>query len=170
MERSHPIHQVSSISIPFTIKKSTIVTIIRAWCLLEVFYSIKNKVPFQVYLTQEQQRKLFYENVKIVSRISTHQSTCWVLNDQLRIHSIIENSVGFEAVDSKVREAIARALQVADSPPSQIQSRSQGTDERLALTAEDKEFIFILNWFQERGLIAADKEAKNVDAITVHFK
>ena len=98
----------------------------------------------------------------IFSRISTRQSTCWVLNDQLRIHSIIENSVGFEAVDSKVREAIARALQkVADS-------HSQGADERLALTAEDKEFV--LNWFQERGLIAADKEAKNVDAITVHFK
>jgi len=134
-----------------------------------VFYNTKNGVPFEVYLTGEQQKQFhdfantnLTEAMLIFSRISTRQSTCWVLNDQLRIHSIIENSVGFEAVDSKVREAIARALQkVADS-------HSQGADERLALTAEDKEFV--LNWFQERGLIAADKEAKNVDAITVHFK
>ncbi len=78
----------------------------RAWCLLEVFYNTKNGVPFEVYLTEEQRRQ-FLELVHqdpgqamlIFSRISTRQSTCWVLNDQLRIHSLIESSVGFEAVD-----------------------------------------------------------------------
>ena len=84
---------------------------------MEVFYNTKNGVDFEVYLTDEQ-RKQFFELVRqdpgeamlIFSRISTRQSTCWVLNDQLRIHSLIESSMGFEAVDKQVHEAIARAL------------------------------------------------------------
>ena len=84
-----------------------------------MFYNTKNNVPFEVYLTEEQ-RRLFVDLAKqdlgkamlIFSRISTRQSTCWVLNDQLRIHSLIESSVGFEAVDRQVHEAIAKALQV----------------------------------------------------------
>ena len=82
-----------------------------------MFYNTKNKVPFEVYLTEEQRGK-FLEMVQenpgqamlIFSRISTRQSTCWVLNDQIRIHSLIESSVGFEAVDAQVLEAIAKAL------------------------------------------------------------
>ena len=81
---------------------------IRAWCLLEVFYNTKNGVPFEVYLTEEQRRQFLELTLRnpgqamlIFSRISTRQSTCWVLNDQLRIHSLIESSVGFEAVDTQ---------------------------------------------------------------------
>ena len=100
--------------------------IIRAWCLLEVFYNTKNTVPFEVYLAEEQQKKFLEiisknagEAMLIFSRISTRQSTCWVMNDQLRIHSLIESSVGFDAVDTQVREAIAKALQVGGQTPHQ---------------------------------------------------
>jgi len=93
--------------------------LIRAWCLLEVFYNTqhRDKVKFEVYLTDEQRGKFLElaqrdpgQAMLIFSRISTRQSTCWVLNDQIRIHRLIESSVGFEAVDAQVREAIARAL------------------------------------------------------------
>ena len=93
----------------------------RAWCLLEVFYSIKNGVPFKVYLTEEQQRQFLASAKKDpdqamlnFSRISTRQSTCWVLNDQLRIHSLIESSVGFEDMDKLVHEAIEQAFKPYD--------------------------------------------------------
>ena len=85
-----------------------------------MFYNTKNGVPFEVYLTEEQRRQFLElvhqdpgEAMLIFSRISTRQSTCWVLNDQLRIHSLIESSVGFEAVDKQVHEAIAKALHPA---------------------------------------------------------
>ena len=142
-----------------------------------MFYNTKNGVPFEVYLTEEQRRQ-FLELVQrapgqamlIFSRFSTRQSTCWVLNDQLRIHSLIESSVGFEAVDRQVHEAIARALHVDHAPShaqQQQQQQQQSQDKRLYLSDGNKEFL--LNWFQAEGLISAEKEAKNVDAITVHF-
>ena len=111
--------------------------IIRAWCLLEVFYNTKNGVPFEVYLDEEQRRQ-FLDLVQrdpgqamlIFSRISTRQSTCWVLNDQLRIHSLIESSVGFEAVDKLVHEAVARALHPAREGSHAYQTTAATTGDR----------------------------------------
>ena len=91
----------------------------RAWCLLEVFYNTKNQVPFEIYLTEEE-RRAFQERLsrdpvevlKSFSRISTRASTCWVINDQNRIHGLIEGSVGFDTMDQVVRDAIAETLKV----------------------------------------------------------
>jgi hypothetical protein len=135
--------------------------------LLEVFYSIKNSVPFQVYLTEEQQRHFleyvtvnFLEAMLIFSRISTRQSTCWVLNDQLRIHSLIESSVGFEAVDKVVHEAIADALKVAYPKPDV----STQPIIPLELTNESlKESL--VTWFRNNGNLEESKAPSSIDII-----
>eukprot|EP01035_Chromulina_nebulosa_P024961 gene24961-32521_t len=147
----------------------------RAWCLLEVFYSTNNKVPFEVYLSEEQ-RKQFLELARgdpgkaalIFSRISTRQSTCWVLNDKLRIHSIIESSVGFEAVDQQVHEAIAKALQVDQAQIlSQIQLRIHNQSSEtisVAVTMEEKK-QFLAKWLRENGMIRENKTPSSIDVI-----
>ena len=84
-----------------------------------MFYNTKNQVPFEIYLT-EVERQAFQERLsknpvevlKSFSRISTRASTCWVINDQNRIHCLIESSVGFDTMDQVVRDAIAEALKV----------------------------------------------------------
>ena len=99
----------------------------RAWCLLEVFYNTKNQVPFEIYLTEEE-RQAFQERLsrdpvevlKSFSRISTRASTCWVINDQNRIHGLIEGSVGFDTMDQVVRDAIAEALKVGEKTDSAV--------------------------------------------------
>ena len=76
-------------------------------------------MPFEIYLTDEE-RRTFQERLsrdpvevlKSFSRISTRASTCWVINDQNRIHGLIEGSVGFDTMDQVVRDAIAEALKV----------------------------------------------------------
>ena len=130
-----------------------------------------------MYLSEEQRRKFLNmarsdpaQAMLIFSRISTRQSTCWVLNDQLRIHNLIESSIGFETVDKQVHEAIARALKVAptNSQPSQ---QHTGSGQRLTLivdTAEKKESL--LNWCRSYGLVTASIVAEQVDEINVNFK
>jgi hypothetical protein len=130
-----------------------------------VFYNTKNKVPFEVYLTEEQRRQ-FLELVHqdpgqamlIFSRISTRQSTCWVLNDQLRIHSLIESSVGFEAVDKIVHEAIARALHPKVEGGSGYQSTSATStgghpNKRLNVFVTKENEELLVKWFQDKGLV-----------------
>ena len=114
----------------------TIILHVRAWCLLEVFYNTKNQVPFEIYLT-EVERQAFQERLsknpvevlKSFSRISTRASTCWVINDQNRIHGLIEGSVGFDRMDQVVRDAIAEALKVG------------GKSESAVITATNKEWF-----------------------------
>ena len=84
-----------------------------------MFYNTKNQVSFEIYLTDEE-RQAFQERLssdlvevlKSFSHISTRASTCWVINDQNRIHGLIEGSVGFDRMDQVVRNAIAEALKV----------------------------------------------------------
>ena len=141
---------------------------------MEVFYNTKNQVPFEIYLTEEE-RQAFQERLsrdpvevlKSFSRISTRASTCWVINDQNRIHGLIEGSVGFDRMDQVVRDAIAVALKVgaktqnvglstATAEQITIIDRSASSDyldgnkdaEILALKRENlelKEKIFRLN-------------------------
>jgi hypothetical protein len=149
-----------------------------------VLYNTKNGVPFEVYLTEEQRRQ-FLELVRqdpgqamlIFSRISTRQSTCWVLNDQLRIHSLIESSVGFEAVDKQVHQAIARALQPAagnaygnavDTTPGDRSSPFV-----VQLTHANRETI--VKWLQDgqgRGLLDGNRDLATIESCecTVCFK
>ena len=136
-----------------------------------MFYNTKNGVPFEVYLTEDQlvqfrdfaQRELG-KAMLIFSRISTRQSTCWVLNDQLRIHSIIESSVGFEAVDRQVHEAIAAALKVVPTSSQQLQSQTS-SGKQLSMTFDTAESL--LSWFQGRDI--ADKKAEKIE-VTLHWK
>ena len=94
---------------------------------MEVFYNTKNQVPFEIYLTEEE-RQAFQERLskdpvevlKSFSRISTRASTCWVINDQNRIHGLIEGSVGFDTMDQVVRDAIAEALKVGGKSESAV--------------------------------------------------
>ena len=146
--------------------------IIRAWCLLEVFYNTKNTVPFEVYLAEEQRKRfldLARENpgeaMLIFSRISTRQSTCWVMNDQLRIHSLIESSVGFDAVDTQVREAIAKALQVGGQTPHQPsllatqQNHVEGNTETVSIEVTEEKKNLWVNFCRDNGVLAESKKA-----------
>ena len=148
----------------------------RAWCLLEVFYNTKNKVPFEVYLTEDQ-RRLFVDLARkdlgkamlIFSRISTRQSTCWVLNDQLRIHSLIESSVGFEAVDRQVHEAIAKALQMDQTQSlQQIQPASQPskTVAMTVTTGEKKDSL--TKWLRDHEMLQESTPPSLID-VTVRY-
>ena len=157
----------------------------RAWCLLEVFYNTKNGVPFEVYLTEEQRRQ-FLELVHqdpgqamlIFSRISTRQSTCWVLNDQLRIHSLIESSVGFEAVDKQVHQAIARALHPAAGNAYgnavNITPGDRSKDPIVVLVTDGNKETFKkwLQYGQGQGLIDGNRDLAAIEKCecTVSFK
>ena len=109
---------------------------------MEVFYNKKNDVFFEIYLTEKERKtvteKLNSNPVEVLnsfSNISARASTCWVLNDQNRIHGLIECSVGFDQMDRKLREAIAKALEVDKTAESldmtkvkESSSRSDGSD------------------------------------------
>jgi len=145
-----------------------------------VFYNTKNEVPFEVYLAEEQRKKfldLVQENpgkaMLIFSRISTRQSTCWVMNDQLRIHSLIESSVGFDAVDTQVREAIAKALQVGGQTPHQPsilstqQNRVEGNTETVSVAVTEEKRNHWVNIFRDNGVLAESKKAPSSIQIEV---
>ena len=152
-------------------------SIIRAWCLLEVFYNSKNGVPFEVYLDEEQQRQFLDlvrqdpgEAMLIFSRISTGQSTCWVLNDQLRIHNLIESSVGFEAVDKLVHEAIARALHPKDddsvyhtTTAATIGDRSQELI-TVSITLNEQKKESLLKWLQDHSLVVEHHASGKIES------
>jgi hypothetical protein len=80
-----------------------------------------------------------------------------VLNDQLRIHSLIESSVGFEAVDKLVHVAIARALQPAagnnayGNAVAPIPGDLPNERLNVFVTKENKELL--VKWFQDKGLV-----------------
>eukprot|EP01036_Dinobryon_divergens_P025933 gene25933-34532_t len=153
----------------------------RAWCLLEVFYNKKNDVSFEVYLDDEQRRQ-FLDLVRqdpgqamlIFSRISTRQSTCWVLNDQLRIHSLIESSVGFDAVDKLVHEAIARALPADGSNAYNTTAAASGDPQRnplvVPITNENKKHL--VKWLQDKGLVEEKQVPEKIEVYecNVSFK
>ena len=98
-----------------------------------MFYNTKNQVPFEIYLTEEE-RQAFQERLsrdpvevlKSFSRISTRAGTCWVINDQNRIHGLIEGSVGFDRMDQVVRDAIAEALKIGVKTGSSVISTISG--------------------------------------------
>ena len=142
-----------------------------------MFYNTKNNVPFEVYLTEEQ-RRLFVDLAKqdlgkamlIFSRISTRQSTCWVLNDQLRIHSLIESSVGFEAVDRHVHEAIAKALQVDQTQSLQQKNQPASQPSRtvtVPLTSR-KEVKDFLQWLRDHDKLQESTSPSSID-VTVYY-
>ena len=155
-----------------------------------MFYNTKNEVPFEVYLAEEQRKKfleLAHENpgkaMLIFSRISTRQSTCWVMNDQLRIHSLIESSVGFDAVDTQVREAIAKALQVGGHTPKQpsLSSRTrrkvikrryqleEGNTEKVSVAVTEEKKNLCFNFFRDNDILAESKKAPSSIEITLRY-
>ena len=116
----------------------------------------------------EEQRRQFLDLVRqdpgqamlIFSRISTRQSTCWVLNDQLRIHSLIESSVGFETVDKLVHEAIARALTPAGSNINAYHTTTTSTATTISTTQEPlvvpitkEKNEELVKWLQDNGVV-----------------
>lgn len=141
-----------------------------------MFYNTKNNVPFEVYLTEEQ-RRLFGDLAKqdlgkamlIFSRISTRQSTCWVLNDQLRIHSLIESSVGFEAVDRHVHEAIAKALQVDQTQSLQQKNQPASQPSRIVtVPVTSREVKDFLQWLRDHDKLQESTSPSSID-VTVHY-
>ena len=144
-----------------------------------MFYNTKNGVPFEVYLTEEQRRQ-FLELVHqdpgqamlIFSRISTRQSTCWVLNDQLRIHSLIESSVGFEAVDKIVHEAIAKALHPAagNAYPDTSTLRLNRPKEPIVFPISRENKGFFVKLLQDKGLVDGNNQDLETCECFVSFK
>jgi hypothetical protein len=143
-----------------------------------VFYNTKNNVPFEVYLTEEQ-RRLFVDLAKqdlgkamlIFSRISTRQSTCWVLNDQLRIHSLIESSVGFEAVDRQVHEAIAKALQVDQTQSLQQKNQPASQPSRtVTVPVPSRDVKDFLQWLREHDMLQESTPPSSIDVnVIAHY-
>ena len=129
-----------------------------------MFYNAKNGVPFDVYLDEEQRRQ-FLDMVRqdpgqamlIFSRISTRQRTCWVLNDKLRIHSLIESSVGFEAVDKLVHEAIAGNAYHATTVTT-TGDCSKDIFTVFVTNKQNKESL--MKWFQEKGFAEEKQDWK----------
>ena len=148
-----------------------------------MFYSTKNGVSFEVYLTEEQRRQFLDlaqrdpgQAMLIFSRISTRQSTCWVLNDQLRIHSLIESSVGFDAVDTQVREAIAKALQVGGQTPQQPsllstqQNHAEGNTETISVAVTEEKKNLCVKFFRDNDILAESKKAPSSIKITLCYE
>ena len=142
-----------------------------------MFYNTKNGVPFEVYLTEEQRRQ-FLELVRqepgqamlIFSRISTRQSTCWVLNDQLRIHSLIESSVGFEAVDKQVHQAIAKALHPAAGNGAYSNAPGDhSSTEPVVVQISDENKEFLVKWLRDKGLVDQSRFHERSEC-TISFK
>ena len=95
-----------------------------------------------------------------------------MLNDQLRIHSLIESSVGFEAVDQQVHQAIAQALKPDDSAfHNTTKQKGAGVKDPLSVvvtTFDNK--ISLVQWLREKGLIEEDKVPEITESMTVSFK
>jgi hypothetical protein len=107
----------------------------------------------------------------IFSRISTRQSTCWVLNDQLRIHSLIESSVGFETVDKQVQEAIAKALYPADSITYTAITPSSIEKEPLFVTVRNEEKrASLVKWLLDGGMLDEKEFPRKIEEVTVVLK
>jgi hypothetical protein len=133
-------------------------------------------VRFEVYLTDEQRGKFLElaqrdpgQAMLIFSRISTRQSTCWVLNDQIRIHSLIESSVGFEAVDAQVREAIALALKPDGATLPAVSSSGDGTMQEISVTAAQDKKESLARWLCNEGLSVEAEIQETVGEVTVRF-
>jgi hypothetical protein len=96
-----------------------------------------------------------------------------VLNDQLRIHSLIESSVGFEAVDKIVHEAIARALHpAAGNAYSNAVANTPGdcsNDPVVVVQITDGNKEFLVNWLQDKGLVDRSRVGEKNEC-TVSFK
>ena len=143
-----------------------------------MFYNTQHRdsdgVRFEVYLTDEQRGKFLElaqrdpgQAMLIFSRISTRQSTCGVLNDQIRIHSLIESSVGFEAVDAQVREAIARALKPDGATLPAVSSARDGTMQEISVNAAQEKIESLVRWLCNEGLIVEANVPKDVGKVTV---
>jgi len=98
------------------------------------------------------------------------------MNDQLRIHSLIESSVGFDAVDTQVREAIAKALQVGGQTPHQPsllatqQNHVEGNTETVSIeVAEEKQNLWV-NFLSDNGVLAESKKAPSSIKITLCYE
>ena len=135
-----------------------------------------------MYLTDEQRGKFLElaqrdpgQAMLIFSRISTRQSTCWVMNDQLRIHSLIESSVGFDAVDTKVREAIAKALQVGGQTPHQPsllstqQNHVEGNTEMVSVAVTEEKKNLLVKVFRDNGILAASMKGPSSIEIILRY-
>ena len=145
-----------------------------------MFYNTQHRdsdgVRFEVYLTDEQRGKFLElaqrdpgQAMLIFSRISTRQSTCWVLNDQIRIHSLIESSVGFEAVDAQVREAIARALKPDGATLPAVSSSGDGAMQKISVNAAQEKKESLVKWLCNEGLIIEGDIPKTICEVTVRF-
>ena len=145
-----------------------------------MFYNTQHRdrdgVRFEVYLTDEQRGKFLElaqrdpgQAMLIFSRISTRQSTCWVLNDQIRIHSLIESSVGFEAVDAQVREAIALALKPDGATLPAVSSSGDGTMQEISVTAAQDKKESLARWLCNEGLSVEAEIQETVGEVTVRF-
>lgn len=85
-------------------------------------YTAKNNVPLEIILPREDK-----ENVSkiqstidytctLFSNVSSKNSTCYILNDQDRIHELIEASaVSFRQMDNLIHDRLKDALQIENS-------------------------------------------------------
>ncbi len=94
-----------------------------------------------------------------------------MLNDQLRIHSLIESSVGFETVDKQVQEAIAKALYPADSITYTAITPSSIEKEPLFVTVRNEEKrASLVKWLLDGGMLDEKEFPRKIEEVTVVLK
>jgi tetratricopeptide (TPR) repeat protein len=89
--------------------------LLRAWCIFEVYCTaINQECEFEVIMSESDQTN-FFNNIlndpsveinKMLSIIKSKKSTCWVDDDRIKIHSIIEEIIGFNGIDTMIFEQL----------------------------------------------------------------
>eukprot|EP01041_Mallomonas_annulata_P001209 gene1209-2353_t len=82
----------------------------RAWCLFELYCTAETKSRFEIAISSDE-KSLFLASMakegntalnRMLGNIDCRRSECWKEEDRVRIFSVVENTVGFDTVNSTV--------------------------------------------------------------------
>jgi tetratricopeptide (TPR) repeat protein len=90
------------------------VTLTRAWCILELFACCNSRSRFEVAMPPDQYHSIFdlqsnlisEEYFSMLSKVHCERSECSRAEDRERIFAVVRSSIGFEAMDRLVFDAM----------------------------------------------------------------
>jgi tetratricopeptide (TPR) repeat protein len=121
----------------------------RAWCLWELYSTVKMECRFEVALNRSEQEKFFADICrdtqgsinKMLATVDVENSQCWNPLDRERIFEVVKSSVGFPKLNSVVFERLrewattitAKEIETLNNNPEQTKLKlmMQGTLGRL---------------------------------------
>eukprot|EP01041_Mallomonas_annulata_P011541 gene11541-24142_t len=101
----------------------------RAWCLFELYCTAETKSLFEIAISSNE-KSLFLTSMakegstalnRMLGNIDCRRSECWKEEDRVRIFSVVENTVGFDKVNSMVF-ALMRDWVVATAEASVLEA------------------------------------------------